>query len=149
MSRVAGGWLFAAAWLVFVILKVAGVRLQSLRQRRSRSWPWAKTTIEGGSVELVSQEHNRVYRLTASYSYSVNGETYGGAYTECFRSDRSPRRAEEFAGIAAAREIQTRRSVWVRNGPLPRRRSGASGRLMPHYRIKVAFVYATRNPLRS
>jgi hypothetical protein len=28
-----------------------------------------------------------VYQLTVGYSYSVNGETYGGAYTECFGSE--------------------------------------------------------------
>ena len=26
-----------------------------------------------------------MYELTAGYSYAVNGEKYGGAYTECFR----------------------------------------------------------------
>ncbi|MGC9945290.1 MAG: DUF3592 domain-containing protein [Bryobacteraceae bacterium] len=81
---------FAILWLLFLlvfILRVAGVSPESLRRRRSQSWPWAKTTIESGSVEPVSQGRSRVYRLTLGYSYAVNGDEYGGAYTESFRSE--------------------------------------------------------------
>ena len=71
------------------ILKVARMGLRSLRRRRSQSWPWAKTTIEGNSVELVLQSRgsHRVYELSVSYSYSVNGEKHGGTYTELFDSE--------------------------------------------------------------
>jgi hypothetical protein len=71
--------LFALALLALLlaplILRIAGVSLQSLRQRGSQSWPWS------------SRGRSRVYQLTVGYSYSVNGETYGGAYTECFGSE--------------------------------------------------------------
>ena len=59
-----------------------------LRRRASQSWPWAKTTIVGGSVEQVRRRRGRPeYDLTVGYSYSVNGETFGGAYTERFDSE--------------------------------------------------------------
>jgi hypothetical protein len=82
-----GGLLFALAWLVFLIVKGAGVNLQSLRQRGSQAWPWARATIEGGSVELVVRGRSRRYELMVSYSYSVNGDKYGGTYTESFGSE--------------------------------------------------------------
>jgi hypothetical protein len=80
------GAFFAVAWLAFVIMKVSGVSIRSLRQRGSQSWPWAKTTIESGSVQLISGR-SPACELTVSYSYSVNGETYGGAHTEFFSSE--------------------------------------------------------------
>ena len=69
-----------AVWLSVLI--PAGITWW--RRRRSQSWPWAQTTIEGGSVIPVAQGRSRAYRLTVAYSYSVNGEEYGGDYTESF-----------------------------------------------------------------
>ena len=42
---------------------------------------------ESGSVRIVVGGRNRVYQLTVGYSYSVNGEKYGGFYTENFASE--------------------------------------------------------------
>ena len=86
--------LFVAAWLAIflvAVLRVAGVTRQSLRQRASRSWPWAKTTIEGGSVASISGDRRHSSQLTLSYSYSVNGERFGGVYTEYFATESEAR----------------------------------------------------------
>lgn len=69
-------------WLATVALRLGGVGW--LRQRQSRSWPYAPATIENGSVDVVTRNGRWAYLLKASYSYSVDGETYGGNYTELF-----------------------------------------------------------------
>jgi hypothetical protein len=58
--------------------------LGRLHQRRSRSWPFTPATIESGSVDMVTRDGRWAYLLKASYSYSVDGERYGGNYTELF-----------------------------------------------------------------
>lgn len=65
-------------WLAAVFAST-GVRW--LRRRRSRSWPRAQSTIERSSIETVPRRERRSYLLTVAYSYSVNGETYGGDWT--------------------------------------------------------------------
>jgi hypothetical protein len=77
------GLLVVLIWMA----PLAPVGIRWLQRRRSQSWPWAETTIEGGSVALVPQGRGRVYRLTVIYSYSVGSEEYGGIYTESCGSE--------------------------------------------------------------
>src|ERR1035441_7752126 len=71
-------------WLAALALR--GV-VRWVRQRQSRSWPYAAVTIESGSIDMVQTRQNGwVYPLKASYSYFVKGERYGGNYTETFAS---------------------------------------------------------------
>jgi len=56
----------------------------ALRRRMSGSWPWAPSRIESGSVERVTRGRAQVYELTVRYSYSVDGQEYGGTYAESF-----------------------------------------------------------------
>jgi hypothetical protein len=71
--------------LIAVLLPVLiPAAIRWFRRRGSQAWPWAETTILGGSVDLVSQGRSRVYRVNVAYSYSVNGAEYGGDYTESF-----------------------------------------------------------------
>jgi hypothetical protein len=62
-----------------------------LRRRRSRSWPWAETMIEGSSIKKVPRRGGSSYLLTVAYSYSVNGERYGGVYVEAFGEESEAR----------------------------------------------------------
>jgi hypothetical protein len=83
------GWLlFAPAWPAFLGLRRAG--LPKWLRRNSKFWPWAETTIESGSVELVFQNPrggDRRYKLLVNYPYSVQGEKHDGAYSESFQSE--------------------------------------------------------------
>jgi hypothetical protein len=79
-------WLILVAIFAFLALKEAGLQ-DWLRRRRSRSSPWAETTIEGGCVELIYQGRRRARVLLVSYSYSVNGERYHGSYTQSFQGE--------------------------------------------------------------
>ncbi len=67
--------------------KLASLSLRSIRRRRSQSRPWARTTIEGGSDDLLTRGRSVAYQLTVTYSYSVDGEMYVGVYTENFGSE--------------------------------------------------------------
>jgi len=58
--------------------------LRWLRRRQSRYWPYAQSTIEGGSI---TDAEGRSCLLTVAYSYFVNGERYGGVYAESFRGE--------------------------------------------------------------
>ncbi len=79
------------AFVSIQLALLAPLGLRWLRKRRSGSWPWAQTTIEGGSVQLVAGSRSRVYLLTVAYSYFVNGEKYGGRYQESFSSESEAR----------------------------------------------------------
>ena len=74
-------FIFLSVWLAAAFAS-SGVRW--LRRRRSRSWPWAASTIEGNSVRSVPTRRGSSCLLTIAYSYSVNGERYGGVYSEVF-----------------------------------------------------------------
>ena len=82
--------MFALAIIVIavVVAGVAGVRSQSVRQWRSRSWPRTQAKIESSLVDRVPNK-NPVYRLTVEYSYSVNGESYTGAWKDSSFSSES------------------------------------------------------------
>jgi hypothetical protein len=75
-------WLAAA--FASMAAAFASTGLQWLRQRRSRSWPWAASTIEHSSIGTAPTGEGSSYLLTVAYSYSVNGERYGGVYAEAF-----------------------------------------------------------------
>jgi hypothetical protein len=78
--------LLVVAGLVTFLLRPGGVGRLAFGRWVSRSWPWAKTTIGYGCVDVVSQGRGGpVYELTVSYSYSVDGQEYGGDYTERFQ----------------------------------------------------------------
>ena len=88
------GPLFAVVVLATVLWKVAPMAPQAFRRWRSGSWPWARTTIQGGSVKVITQSEGKsVYQLTAGYTYSVEGREYSGTYMEIFQTD------EEAQGI--------------------------------------------------
>ena len=74
-------FIFLFVWLAAAFAP-SGVRW--LRRRRSISWPWAESTVESSSIRSVPGRRGSSYLLTIAYSYSVNGETYGGVYTEVF-----------------------------------------------------------------
>jgi hypothetical protein len=74
--------LIAASWLAPAI---AALRRQ-FRRRASQAWPWVPARIEGGRVDAIQRSRREVYVLTATYAYTVEGETYGGSYTESFRN---------------------------------------------------------------
>ena len=76
--------LILALVLVFGLLQIG---LPWLRRRRSRSWPWARSNVQGGSIQVVRDRSGTSYRLAVSYSYTVNRETYGGTYTERCRDE--------------------------------------------------------------
>ena len=71
-------YLYMLSWLT----SLAPVRIQWLQRWRSRHWPWARTTIDGGAIEHFARQGR--FRPTVVYSYSVDGEAYGGVYTEAF-----------------------------------------------------------------
>jgi hypothetical protein len=75
--------LIAASWLVPA---VAALRRQ-FRRRASASWPWVPARIEGGRVGAIQRGRREICILTATYAYTVEGETYGGSYTESFRNE--------------------------------------------------------------
>jgi hypothetical protein len=99
--------LLALAGLVIFLLKRGGVDLLGFDRRSSKSWPWAKTTIDGGSVVILSRGRGGpVYELTVSNSYSVGGENYGGEYVEHFASE------EEAQGVLKSfRSCRRRRAT--------------------------------------
>jgi hypothetical protein len=66
------------------IFSLAPIFWRWFRRRRSQSWPWVAARIEGGSVEAVQRGRRQLYELTATYAYTVAGETYGGVYTQVF-----------------------------------------------------------------
>lgn len=73
-----------------------GVQLlrEWLRRRQSQSWPWAESTIEGGSIQDGSG-YGRDYKLTVTYSYFVKGERYGGVWADLFSSESDAQAALE------------------------------------------------------
>ena len=88
------GPLFAAVVLLALLWKLGPLFPPAFRRWRSGSWPWARTTIQGGSVKVITQRRGEsVYQLTAGYSYSVDGREYCGSYIEIFSTD------EEAQGI--------------------------------------------------
>lgn len=79
------GPLIGLAVLVYLLVKFAPVPLQWLRQRGSNSWPWVESSVDGGTVEVVSSGRGeRTYALTAHYTYTVAGLKYTGIYREWF-----------------------------------------------------------------
>jgi hypothetical protein len=58
--------------------------IRSLRRRTTQSWPLTKSRIESASITMAPGRGGDIYLLTVGYSYAVNGETYGGVYTERF-----------------------------------------------------------------
>lgn len=66
---------------------LAPIALRWLRERRTRSWPWTQSAIERASIRSYDQRQGTSYRLTVGYSYSVNGDKYGGVYVENFGSE--------------------------------------------------------------
>ena len=83
-----------AQWLDHVevylsVLALLGARgLYQWRVWRSRDWPRADATIENVAIAFgKTQGSEDPWQVTASYWYLVNGERYGGVYTEGFRSE--------------------------------------------------------------
>ena len=75
-----------APFVVWLAMALALRGPQWLRRMRSQSWPSAPVTIEKSSIDLRYDGNSPRCLLTVSYSYSVNGERYGGVYT--LRFDR-------------------------------------------------------------
>jgi uncharacterized protein DUF3592 len=54
---------------------------------RSRRWPTVSGTIEGGDVSVVRGRYGELSTATLSYSYSVDGQYYGGCDSKIFHND--------------------------------------------------------------
>jgi len=89
-------FLICLALPAFAAGRFGGAILQWLRQRSSEAWRWAKTNIEDGSVTVIpGGRSGSVYRVSVGYSYAVNGEKHGGAYSEDFRRQSDAEHPDE------------------------------------------------------
>ena len=71
--------IFLVPWAV--VLAMYGSRW--LRKQQAASWPSAASRIESGSVGAIPRRGGRCsYLLSIAYSYTVDGETYGGVHSE-------------------------------------------------------------------
>ena len=77
--------LLVVVGLVTFLLRPGGLRRLLFGRWDSQFWPWAKTTIGDGWVDATSgSEGGTEYKLTVSYSYSVDGVEYSGEFTALF-----------------------------------------------------------------
>ena len=96
-----------------VIVAAAGPRL--VREVRSTSWPCAPAAIETSSIQSFSRKHRRFYVLTVGYWYLVNGERYGGVWTQRFNRKSDAEGAlsglEALSGVARYNPVDPSESV--------------------------------------
>jgi len=100
-------------WLMFWLVSLAPAGVRWLRRRQSQSWPWAESTIEGARLQIALRVAVKVSILTVTYSYSLNGERYGGVYAESFGSE-----PEAQAVLESLRSLRRRYGT---NRPIPLR----------------------------
>jgi hypothetical protein len=81
--------LIVTAAIVVLIGGLASFRLwpQWSVRLRSRKWPTVSGTIEGGDVSVVRGRYGELVTATLSYSYSVDGQYYGGCDSQKFSND--------------------------------------------------------------
>jgi hypothetical protein len=68
--------------LLSVVYFLWGIPAQFVRKHLSANWPWTTSSIHEHSISELSSRGASAYKLTVSYSYSVEGVTYTGTYSE-------------------------------------------------------------------
>jgi hypothetical protein len=79
--------LVAAIGVLIGLLACFKLWPQWLLRLRSRKWPTVSGTIEGGDVSVVRGRYGELVTATLSYSYSVDGQYYGGCDSQKFSND--------------------------------------------------------------
>ncbi len=78
-----------AVFSVFWVIASLKLWPQWLRKRTSGNWPAAMGTIEGGEVSALRSSKGEVATCNLNYSYRINGEYYGGVYSQQFFDEQA------------------------------------------------------------
>ena len=111
-------------FLAFLCIVFGAALLQHLgtwrRDHLARSWMRVEAQLESGTQTELSGR-NRLYRVQATYSYSVQKRFYGGYYEAIFRTKQE---------AAQLLEDLKRNRFWIRVNPINLEQS----RLLPEER---------------